>query len=227
MMTKTCAHHDRSGNSSARAFQHKRPDWYRRLHAWALSLGNTRYEQAINNAKVSLLSQLSGKVLEIGPGTGINLKYFSQEVDWIGIEPNPYSREYLRKEAERLGRNIEILAGTAEYLPLPDNSLDAVVSSLVLCSVPNPTLALSEIRRVLRPGGRFVFIEHIAAEPNSALRKVQRIMRGPQALLGDGCCPDRETLKSIETAGFAWIFSSREDMPVPLVSPHLIGYAIR
>lgn len=204
-----------------------RPDWYRRVHAWALSRGNARYEAAVETAKRALLSPLRGTVLEIGPGTGSNLRFFSGQAEWIGVEPNPHSRAHLMAAAASFWRSVRLLDGVAERLPLPDASVDAVVSSLVLCSVSDPQLALAEIRRVLRPGGRFVFIEHVAAEERSWLRSLQRIMRGPQALLGDGCRPDRDTLDEINAAGFAWVFHCRDRMPVPLVSPHILGYALR
>lgn len=209
------------------AFRSARPDWYRRLHAWALSQGNARYEAAIGPAKRALLGSLEGEVLEVGPGTGGSLRYFPSTIRWIGVEPNPHARDYLLREAARLGRDATVLDGVAERLPLPDASVDAVVSSLVLCSVSEPARALAEIRRVLRPGGKFVFIEHVAAEPGTGLHRLQRLMRGPQALLGDGCRPDQDTLAAIEAAGFAWVLSCSDRLPVPLVGPHVLGYALR
>ncbi len=205
----------------------RRYPWYRRLHAWALAQGNARYERAIHAAKQGLLGRLSGEVLEIGPGSGANLAYFRPDVRWTGIEPNVFSHAYLEAEAARRGIDAVILEGVAESLPMPDASVDAVVSSLVLCTVEDPAATLAEIRRVLKPGGRFVFIEHVAAREGSWLRRIQRLMRRPQAVLGDGCAPDRDTLAAIEAAGFSWVVACEEQMPVPLVGPHVLGFATR
>ncbi len=205
----------------------RRYGWYRRLHARALAQGNRRYEAAIAPAKRALLGSLAGTVLEIGPGTGSSLGFFGPGVRWIGAEPNAAMHPFLQAAARRCGRPIELLEAGAEALPLADASVDHVVCSLVLCSVVDPAAVLAEVRRVLRPGGRFVFIEHVAAEPGTWLRRMQRALRGVQAVVGDGCAPDRETLSFIESAGFEWVVSSREPMPVPLVGPHLIGFALR
>lgn len=205
----------------------RRHAWYQRLHAWALSKGNARYERAIHGAKQGLLGGLSGDVLEIGPGAGASLGYLDKRVRWTGIEPNAFAHGYLAEAAARHGIEARILEGVAERLPVPDASVDAVISSLVLCTVGDPAAALAEIRRVLKPGGRFVFIEHVAAPEGTWLRRVQRWMRRPQAVLGDGCAPDRDTLAAIESAGFGWVFASAEHMPVPLVGPHVLGYAVR
>lgn len=222
-----CAHLTCACTNSPASSPLRKYPWYRRLHAWALAQGNTRYERAIHAAKQGLLGGLSGEVLEIGPGSGANLAYFNPGARWTGIEPNVFSHAYLKAEAARRGIDAVILEGFAESLPVADASVDAVVSSLVLCTVEDPAAALAEIRRVLKPGGRFVFIEHVAAHEGSWLRRFQRLMRRPQALLGDGCAPDRDTLAAIEAAGFSWVVACQERMPVPLVGPHVLGFATR
>src|SRR5689334_12021755 len=126
----------------------------KRLFAWVLERGTRRHEPLVADRKRALLGRLGGDVLEIGPGTGVNLAYLSPTVRWIGVEPNGYLRERLRAEAARRGLAAEVRAGTVERLPVPDRSVDAVISTLVLCSVPDPDAALREVRRVLRPGGR-------------------------------------------------------------------------
>ena len=201
--------------------------WYQRLHAWALSQGNARYDAAIGATKQALFGRLAGTVLEIGPGSGANLPYFGRDVRWIGIEPNPHARRRLADRAAAVGLQAQVLDGVAERIPLPDASVDAVACSLVLCTVADPAAALQEVRRVLKPGGRFAFIEHVAAPQGSWLRRAQRVMRGPQALLGDGCRPDRDTRAALDAAGFAWVVTCDDRLPVPLVSPHLIGFAVR
>jgi SAM-dependent methyltransferase len=199
--------------------------WYKRAQAWALSRGNRRYEAMVAEEKRALLAPLAGTVLEIGPGGGNNLPFLRRGSRWIGVEPNPYFHERLRARGDRLGIDVDIQTATAEALPAADRSVDAVVASLVLCSVRDPEAVLREVRRVLRPGGRFVFIEHVAAPPGTALRFAQRAIRPIWRALGDGCCPDRDTGRLIEAAGFADVDVRRFKLPVPIMGPHIAGIA--
>src|SRR6185295_4957831 len=114
-----------------------------------------------------------------------------------------FSHQRLLEEAARLGLGAEVRLGTAERLPFPDQSADAVVASLVLCTVRDPAAALREVRRMLRPGGRFVFIEHVGGEPGSRTHRAQRLVKPLWRVLGDGCHPDRDTEAAIREAGFA------------------------
>lgn len=195
------------------------------LFAWMLAHGMGRYEQAMGERKRALLAPLRGRVVEIGPGAGVNLHSFAPEVEWIGIEPNPWLHPYLQQEAARLGRTIDLRAGTAEALDLPDASVDAVVSTLVLCSVADPARVLQEALRVLKPGGRFVFLEHVAAPRGSGLRRLQRLLRPGWRVIADGCRPDRETWTVIEQAGFRGVAIERFRGPVPVIRPHIAGVA--
>ncbi|MGH9709040.1 MAG: class I SAM-dependent methyltransferase [Candidatus Acidiferrales bacterium] len=199
----------------------------KRIFAWTLHKFNGRYEQAIAARKRGLLGGLTGTVIEIGPGTGPNLRYYAKTVRWIGMEPNPYMRAYLQHEAARTGVTAELCDGTAEAMACPDNSADAVVSTLVLCSVLDLRSVLAEILRVLKPGGRFVFVEHVAAGPGTRLRKWQHRLRPWFHFFADGCHPDRETSRAIESAGFAEVHLEHFDGPVPIVRPHIAGIAIK
>ena len=199
----------------------------KRFFAWTLHKFNGRYEEEMAARKRELLGGLTGTVVEIGPGTGPNLRHYANTVRWIGIEPNPYMRVYLKREAERIGVTAELRDGNAGAMECPDGSADAVVSTLVLCSVPDLRGALAEIVRVLKPGGRFVFIEHVAAEPGTRLRKWQHRLRPWFHFLADGCNPDRETRRAIESAGFAEVCIEHFDGPVPIVRPHIAGVAIK
>jgi ubiquinone/menaquinone biosynthesis C-methylase UbiE len=203
--------------------------WYRRAQAWALTKGDARYDAAVEEHKRALFGTLEGDVLEIGPGAGRSLRYFRGGARWLGIEPNVFAHEHLLREAGRLGMEVEVRAGTAERLPVADASMDAVASSLVLCSVTDLEAALREIVRVLRPGGRFVFIEHVAAPRGTWMRRFQRLMRAPQRVIGDGCHPDRETWTAIERAGFRSVDLTYLRMPIPLpvLRPHIVGTAVR
>uniref|UniRef100_B8HPE8 Methyltransferase type 11 n=1 Tax=Cyanothece sp. (strain PCC 7425 / ATCC 29141) TaxID=395961 RepID=B8HPE8_CYAP4 len=204
-------------------------DVYRKFFAWAMARGGADYEQAIAPRKHALFGQLQGEVLEIGPGAGVNLAYTSPQAHWIGIEPNPHMHPYLRAEAEKYGVSIDLRTGSATDLEVEDNSRDAVISTLVLCSVPDPTLALAEIYRVLKPGGKFLFIEHVAAPEGTRLRRLQQFVRPVWQMIGDGCCPDRDTGLTIRQAGFSQVNYESFTGPVPIaiVQPHIAGVAIK
>ncbi|BAY33091.1 type 11 methyltransferase [Nostoc carneum NIES-2107] len=199
----------------------------KRLFAWMMAQGSTEYEKAVSDRKTSLFTNLYGNILEIGPGTGPNLSYYPQDINWIGVEPNPFMHSYLREAAEQLGLDIDIRTGTAESIDASDNSIDTVVSTLVLCSVPNLAATFREILRVLKPGGRFLFIEHIAAPSGTFLRRVQSTVRPIWQFLGDGCHPDRETWVALEQAGFSKLNYEHFEAPFPIVSPHIMGVATK
>lgn len=201
--------------------------WYKRVFAWLMAHGATEYERTVGERKQALFANICGDVLEIGPGTGPNLPYYPKNINWIGIEPNPYMHAYLKQEADRLGLNIELHSGTAEQLDVADNSMDAVVSTLVLCSVPNLSTTLQEILRILKPGGRFLFIEHVAAPRNTWLRQLQSGIKPIWQVIGDGCNPDRETWIALENAGFESVNYQHFQVSVPIVSPHIVGVATK
>lgn len=199
----------------------------RRLIAFALARFHERYERLVADRKRLLFRDLHGTVLEIGPGTGPNFRYYPADIRWIGVEPNPFMHPHLQRAAGQAGLAVEIREGTAERLDAPDNSVDAVVSTLVLCSVPDLSAALEEIGRVLRPGGRFLFLEHVADRPNTSTRRVQRVLRAPVRYLADGCHLDRETWLAIERCGFGEVACRHFRLPVPVVAPHIVGVATK
>ena len=201
--------------------------WYKQLFAWMMANATVEYEQAVSDRKQALFSDIHGDVLEIGAGAGPNLRYYPKDIHWIGIEPNPYMHSYLQTEAEKLGLNIDIHTGTAEQLEFEDNSQDAVVSTLVLCSIPNLPSTLQEIRRVLKPGGRFFFLEHVAAPQGTLLRNIQSGIKPIWKLLADGCHPDRETWVALENAGFESVNYEHFRAPMPIVNTQIIGVATK
>ena len=164
-------------------------------------------------------------VVEIGPGAGPNARYLAAGTRWVCVEPNVHFHPRLRRAADAHGLDLELAAGTAEALPLADGAADAVVSTLVLCSVADVRQSLAEARRVLRPGGRFVFVEHVAAPPGTALRRFQTVLRGRWGWLADGCRPDRETEAAIRAAGFATVETEAFRAPLGLAAPHVAGVA--
>lgn len=198
-----------------------------RLNAWLVYKGSDQYNRQVDERKQSLFEGLSGKVLEIGPGTGANLEYYSHEVSLIGLEPNPHMQSYLKERAHKLGKSIEVVTGKAEKIPLDDESVDTVVSTLVLCSTVNLEKPLAEVKRVLKPGGRFLFIEHVAAPAQTFLHSLQRWITPLWIRLVDGCHPDRETWKAIERAGFEEVNIEHFRLSRPVVGPHIVGRAIK
>lgn len=207
----------------------KAPGFYQRLFAWLMAHGNAQYEVEIQSRKRVLFADLRGKVLEIGPGTGPNLSYYPRDIQWIGVEPNPYMHFYLKKEADRLGlQAIDLRLATAEHLEVADNSMDAVVSTLVLCSVENLPIVLQEVNRVLKPGGRFLFLEHVAATQDSQLRRLQNWLEPLWQAIADGCHPNRETWVALEEAGFERVDYEhfRANLPA-IVSPQIVGVATK
>jgi len=199
--------------------------WLKRLNTTLLARGNAGYELLISERKRALLGNLAGEVLEIGPGTGSNLAYYPAGIHWMGIEPNPYMHVYLRQTAEQHDLHVDLRSGTAEQLPVEDNRFDAVVSTLVLCSVGNPARTLQEIRRVLKPGGRFIFIEHVAAPLGSPSRRLQDWLEPLWCILGDGCHPNRETWVALEQAGFEQVDYEHFHLALPITGPHIAGSA--
>ncbi|HEY1919716.1 MAG TPA: class I SAM-dependent methyltransferase [Streptosporangiaceae bacterium] len=156
----------------------------------------------------AVLGTLTGRVLEIGAGSGANFGYFRPDIHWLGLEPNPRLRRELAATAAAHGQHAPVLAAPAERIPLPDASVDAVAATLVLCSVADQDRTLAEVRRVLRPGGTFAFVEHVAAPAGTWSRRLQRCAAPFTRLFDHGCNPARETWRAIEAAGFGEVRAS-------------------
>ena len=199
-----------------------------RIFAWFMARFGHKADRYLASYKSKLFADVSGTVLEVGPGAGANLRHFAaKEIRWIGVEPNPYMNRHLAEEARRMGLRINVLRGTAEDLPVKAGSIDYAISTLVLCSVADQDRALSELVRVLKPGGKLVFIEHVAARPGTLLRRIQSVVKPLWRRMGDGCNPDRETRASIERSGLAVGQVVEFEAPLPIVRPHIAGYAIK
>ncbi|WP_299405558.1 class I SAM-dependent methyltransferase [Acaryochloris sp. IP29b_bin.148] len=205
------------------------PQWYQRFFAWAMATATRGYEDQMAARKQQLFADLQGEVLELGPGAGPNLTYLSPQNHWLGLEPNPYMHPYLKQKAAALGLDVDVQTTTLADISIPDNSKDVVLCTLVLCSVPNLEATIQEVLRVLKPGGQFLFIEHVIAPAGSLLRRVQTGLCPVWQVIGDGCRLDRDTGKVIEAAGFATVDYETFDAPVPLpvVQPHIIGVAVK
>ena len=182
--------------------------------------------------RIEALAGLSGRVFELGAGTGGNFAHYPETVTALtAAEPEPYLRERAIEAARAAPVPVDVVDAVADELPFEDGSFDAAVACLVLCSVPDQARALAELRRVVRPGGELRFYEHVHAN-RQPLRGVlefgDRTRLWP--LVSGGCHGTRETLTAIEQAGFAVEQSRRFSYsPSPFLFrvPHILGTARR
>jgi ubiquinone/menaquinone biosynthesis C-methylase UbiE len=176
-----------------------------------------------------LLSGLTGRVIELGAGPGNNLPFYPPAVEHVvAIEPESLLRAECAKNADRAPVEVTVVDGVSSRLPADDESADAAVASLVLCSVPDQQRALAEIRRVLRDGGELRFYEHVIAHhPVAAtLQRLADATFWPR--VAGGCHMSRDTRTELEAAGFTlqWCerFTFSPGPPVPPI-PHILGAA--
>jgi ubiquinone/menaquinone biosynthesis C-methylase UbiE len=182
-------------------------------------------EAGFGAMRESLLADAEGRVLEIGGGTGTNLQYYRGLDSLVVTEPEPAMLRRLRDKACEQAPQAELVQASAEDLPFEDASFDTVVSTLVLCGV-DQRRSLGEVRRVLRPGGRLLFLEHVRSEDPALARFQDRINGLSRFLVGCDC--NRQTLTAIEAAGFT--VSQVEHATTPeapkFVRPLIIGTAV-
>ena len=149
-----------------------------------------------------MLAGLSGRVVEVGVGNGINFEHYPAEVEeLVAVEPEPYLRGQAEQTARSLSLRTEVVDGTAADLPLESDSVDAVTVAGVLCSVPDQKAALAEFRRVLRPGGELRFYEHVRSR-RAGFGRFQDVADLVWPRLMGGCRPNRDTVAAIEGSGF-------------------------
>jgi SAM-dependent methyltransferase len=153
----------------------------------------------LREMRAQLLASAHGRVLELGAGTGLNLAHYQDRVSELVLtEPDPHMARRLRRRiAERPPRfEVEVLETEAERLPFEDRSFDTVVGTLVLCTVTDPDLTVSEVARVLRPDGQLLSIEHVRADGESRARWQDRLER-PWGWIAAGCHPNRDTATTL------------------------------
>ena len=174
-----------------------------------------------------LLARACGRTLELGSGTGLNLAHYPDDLDELILtEPDDAMRKRLEKRLRRSKRSARVLDAPAEHLPLADNSIDTVVSTLVLCTVDAPDLALEELMRVLRPGGQLLFIEHVRAE-SARLAHWQDRLAGPWRRFAVGCRCNRATVALMEASGLELeVREASWSGAPPIVRPLVVGRAI-
>lgn len=175
----------------------------------------------------ALIPLASGRVLEVGGGTGANLALYGEGVDELTLtEPEAPMAKRLERRLDGDSASVKLLRAPAEDLPFEDDSFDAAVSTLVLCTVEDQPRALREIRRVLKPGGRLLFIEHVRAE-DPTLARWQDRLNGLQLRIGHGCNCNRPTLRTIEASGFTVREVQKDSLPKapPIIRPLIVGVA--
>jgi SAM-dependent methyltransferase len=208
-------------------------------------------ENGLGEMRAELLAGATGRVIEIGAGTGVNLDLYGDGVeDLTLVEPDPHMGAQLRKRlAERggdagahAGPSIDpadalaepdkptpahLVAAPAEALPFADDTFDTAVATLVLCTIPDPVAAIGELSRVLKPGGRLLFIEHVRAEDPSSARWQDR-MEKPWRFLADGCYCNRDTEANLRGSSFTVQSIEHGKMPkaMPLIRPLIHGSAV-
>ncbi|MCA2243639.1 MULTISPECIES: class I SAM-dependent methyltransferase [Mycobacterium] len=172
------------------------------------------------------LSNATGRLLMLGLGPGTDLMFLPDTVTSVAaVEPQAPFRRMAARLAGRRGIAVDVVEGTGESIPFPDNSFDSVHVGLVLCSIDDVAATLGEIRRVLVPGGRLVVLEHVRGD--GATGRLQDLIARPWSWLAGGCEPNRRTLEAIAAAGFdTAALRSIPRTPVPFpCKPHLQGYA--
>ena len=184
-------------------------------------------EAGLREERRELLAQASGRTLEVGAGTGLNLEHYPAAVtELVLTEPDPHMAAKLRPKLGQSGRSAEVIEAPGERLPFEDSSFDTVALTLVLCTAPDPGAVLREVERVLKPGGRFLFIEHVRSD-DEGLARWQDRLHTPWYLFGDGCHCNRPTLDTIEGSGLRVEDVRHGELPKspPLVRPKIFGSA--
>jgi ubiquinone/menaquinone biosynthesis C-methylase UbiE len=201
-----------------------------RVFAWGYDWFQQRsLESGMEEKRRQVLSRARGRTLEIGAGTGINLGHYGPGVTELVLsEPDPHMMRQLQRKVEGSERRVEVVQAPAEDLPFEDGSFDTVTLVYVLCTVPDPAAGLEEIARVLKPGGRLLFIEHVRAA-DEGLAHWQDRLHGPWKVFANGCHCNRDTVAAIERSALQPEDVERGEIPKvpPVVRPMAFGAARR
>jgi ubiquinone/menaquinone biosynthesis C-methylase UbiE len=202
--------------------------WGRAFTAFYDRAMKSTEEAGMREKRREVLSEAAGRTIDIGAGTGLNLELFPPGVSELVLaEPDPHMLKKLREKLSASGGEASVIQSPAEKLPFPDGSFDTAVFTLVLCTVPDPAAALAEAARLLRPGGKLLFLEHVRSE-DPGLARWQDRLEGPWHFLGDGCHCNRDTVATIEASPFEIEKVEKGELPKapPLVKPLVRGSAV-
>lgn len=181
--------------------------------------------------RARLVGEARGRTLEIGAGSGLNLPHYTRAVSELVVtEPSPHMLDHLRSALEEDPPPVGswgLVESGAEELPFPDASFDTVVATYVHCTIPDPGRALREIARVLVPGGRYLYLEHVHAGERTLLGRLQDLVERPHRFIAAGCHPNRRTGELLERSPLEIERLEHLEMPraVPTVKPAIVGSA--
>lgn len=185
-------------------------------------------EAGLREMRRQLLAGAGERVLELGAGTGVNLDLYPEGVaELVLSEPDPHMAKRLRERLAGSSRAATVIEAPAERLPCDDESFDTVVATLVLCTVPDPAAALAEAARVLKAGGRLLFVEHVRSEDLGLARWQDRLEK-PWRFLGDGCHCNRNTLATLGASRLEVDAVEHGELPKtpPIIRPLIRGSAV-
>jgi ubiquinone/menaquinone biosynthesis C-methylase UbiE len=184
-------------------------------------------EAGLRQMRRELLAAAGGRVLEVGAGTGVNLDLYPDGIDeLVLLEPDPHMAKRLRAKLAGGRRAATVIEAPAERVPYEDASFDTAVATLVLCTIPDPAAALAEVSRLLKPGGRLLFLEHVRSR-HPGLARWQDRLEKPWHFLADGCHCNRDTLATIDASPFQLdeVQHGRLPKAPPIVRPLVLGNA--
>lgn len=181
--------------------------------------------------RASLLSEATGRTLELGAGSGLNLPHYTAAVsELIVSEPSPHMLAHLRAALDAGPPPVggwKLVEAGAEQLPFEDQSFDTIVGTYILCTVPAPGRTLEEVARLLRPGGRYLFLEHVHAGEGTWLGRFQDLVELPHRYIAAGCHPNRRTAELLSASPLEVERLEHGSQPrsIPTVRPTIIGSA--
>lgn len=193
------------------------------------AVAGTAEKAGLAEVRRELLAQARGRTVEIGAGTGVNVEHYPEAVtELVLTEPNRHMAAKLRRKLQESGRTAEVVVASGESLPFDAESIDTAVATLVLCTAPRPAAVLEEIARVLQPGGRFLFLEHVRSE-DAGLARWQDRASPVTNYLFCGCHPNRATLATIQASPLEVEHVEHGELPkkatLPFERPMIQGVA--
>lgn len=191
------------------------------FNAWFFDRFDGLIDRYLRPLKDGIFSDLPDTIVEIGPGVGANFRYYDPGTRVIAFEPNRAMHQRLRNNAERHGIELELHSERAEGTGLPEASYEAVVSTMVLCTVGDPAGVVTEAWRVLEEGGRLIFVEHVRAT-GRFLRAIQRLIARPWETVFEGCRLDRDTLETISSSGFRRVKAKERLLTSPFLPVNVV-----